>query len=259
MSLDFGFDHAGPYTIMHHQHYQMVDLLILCCRKTMGGLNPHALPYVPSKQQKVPKESTHDQKKNINTVKPPTWHACKKKKGNRCKNINKKKIDKETKIFGNRFSRLREMVEDSQEVMDVLEKAVDKVVHQNENKGKEDEENKYDVDSVETQTLDEEIKKHVDQDKNESFNENVDNNSDETDDEVEVNQSASNEECEYDSYDSEKVRYEHRLMHPDSDSECVVNSECEYSDSDESIVSVASNFELWHNNRVRYIHETCSE
>ena len=236
MSLDFGFDHAGPYTITHHQYYQMVDLLILCCRKTMGGLNPYALPYAPSKQKKVPKESTHDQKKNINIVKPPKWHACKKKKGNRCKNNDKKKIDKETKIFGNRFSRLREMVEDSQEVIDVLEKAVDEDTHQNENKGKEDEENEHDVDSVETQTLDEEIKKHVDQDKNESFmckraaNEKIENIHDNSDENVDDNSSATdgksenaqNECCEESDcdHDSEKERNACHLLHPDSDSDC---------------------------------------
>ena len=80
MSLEFGFEHAGLHTITYHQHYQKGYLLIQNCRKTMGGLNPNALPHVPSKQQKVPKESAYDQKKNINIAKPPKWHACKKKK-----------------------------------------------------------------------------------------------------------------------------------------------------------------------------------
>ena len=202
----------------------------------MGGLNPNALPCAPSKQQKVPKESTYDQKKNINIAKPPKWHACKKKKGNRYKNNNKKKIDKETKIFGNRFSRLREMVADSEEATDALEKAVDKDRHQNENKEKEEEENKYDVDSVETQTLDEEIKKCADQDKNESFickrnlnekieniydnsDENIDDNSSATDNKSEKAQNECYEESDCD-YDSEEERNAWRLSHPESDSDC---------------------------------------
>ena len=91
MNFEFGLEHTGPHAVMHHQHYQMVDLLIQHCRKTMGGLNPNALPCALSKQQKVPKESTCDQKKNINIVKPPKWHACKKKKGNRQKKIIKRR------------------------------------------------------------------------------------------------------------------------------------------------------------------------
>ena len=79
-------------------------------------------------------------------------------------------------------------------------------------------------------------------------NETTENNSNATDADLDVNQNESNEESEY---DSEKERLEHRLMHPDSDSEC--------SDSDESVASVASNFELWNNDRVRCILETYSE
>ena len=152
------------------------------------------------------------------------------------------------------------MVKDCPEVTEVLKKVVEEEKPQNENKDENDIK-KYEVESVEIQTLDEEIRKCKEHDQkiehNVNLNENVDDNSNKTDDkleeeqnaclddELEVNQSISNEEYEY---DSEKERLEYRLLHPDSDSE--------YSDSDES---VASNFELWYNNRVKNTHETYSE
>ena len=200
MSLEFGFEHAGPRAITYHQCYEMADLLIQHCRKTMGGLNLNALPCAPSKEQKVPKESTCDQKKNANIAKPPKWHACRKQKGNRQKNNNKKKIDEESKIFRNQFSQLQEMVEDSQEAMEALEKALDEDRDQTETKEEEDEENKHDVDSVETQTLDEEIKKYVDQDKDESIaceiNENIENIDDNIDENIVDNSSITDDKSE---------------------------------------------------------------
>ena len=84
------------------------------------------------------------------------------------------------------------------------------------------------------QTLDEEIKKHADQDKDESIackiNENIENiddnidenivdNSDATDDKSEEDQNACYEESDCD-YDSEEERNAWRLLHPDSDSDC---------------------------------------
>ena len=42
---DFGF--AGPCTTFHHQCFQMVDLITLNCKRTMNGLNPHALTHEP--------------------------------------------------------------------------------------------------------------------------------------------------------------------------------------------------------------------
>ena len=59
MNFEFGLEHAGMHAVIHHQHYQMVDLLTQCCRQSMGGLNPHALLYVPSEQKNVAKESAH--------------------------------------------------------------------------------------------------------------------------------------------------------------------------------------------------------
>ena len=63
MSLEFA--HAGPRAVAHHQHHQMVDLLTQYCRKAMGGLNPHALPYAPPTQQVVAKESTCNTTHNV--------------------------------------------------------------------------------------------------------------------------------------------------------------------------------------------------
>ena len=142
------------------------------------------------------------------------------------------------------------MVKDSQEAMDALEKAVDKDRYQTETKEEEDEENKHDVDSVEMQTLDKEIKKHADQDKDESIaceiNENIENindsidenivdNSNTTDDKSEEEQNAGYKEsdCEH---DSEEERNAWRLLHPDSDSD--------YSDSETSMGSMCEKWLL---------------
>ena len=266
--------HTGPHTVAHHQYYQMVDLLIQHCRRTMGGLNPHALPHAPPTPQIVT-ESTNNKMNNTKNAEFSKWHACKTKKGRGYKNNNNKKKEKKTKLFGNRFSRLAEMVQDNQEVTDVLETAVDeeinlKMIKENTTR------NAYNVDSADMSMLDAEIQKYVDQDHNEgiqnniNLNENVDDTSNKTD----VNQNESNEESEY---DSETERHECWLAHPDSDSErnedsehdsekerleyrCRLmhqDSDCEY--SDESVASVASNFELWNNDRVRCMLETYSE
>ena len=43
---DFGF--AGPHTTFHHQCFQMVDLMIMHCKRTINWLNPHALLCEPT-------------------------------------------------------------------------------------------------------------------------------------------------------------------------------------------------------------------
>ena len=48
---DFRF--AGPCTISHHQYFKMVDLLIESHTRTMKGLNPHTLPYVPMRNNNI--------------------------------------------------------------------------------------------------------------------------------------------------------------------------------------------------------------
>ena len=40
---DFGF--TGPHTTFHHQHFQMVDLIIMNFKRMVHGLNPCAVPY----------------------------------------------------------------------------------------------------------------------------------------------------------------------------------------------------------------------
>ena len=236
MSLEFGLE--GPYTVMHHQHYQMVDLLMQHCRQTMGGLNPHALPHVPSKNGT--KESACKPKNNKQNVEPSKWHTHKKKKGNRKKNINKNNTVQETKIVGNRFSRLQEMVKDCPEVTEVLKKVVEEEKPQNENDIK-----KYEVESVEIQTLDEEIRKYKERDQkiehNMNLNENIDDNSNKTDDESEEEQNAW---CKEIDYDSEEERNEWRLLHPDeeSDSDCST-----YYESDEE-----EDEEEWFNRKIKW-------
>ena len=248
MSLEFV--HAGPYTVVHHQHYQMVDLLMQCCRKTMGGLNPHALPHAPSAQQIVAEESKNNKRNNNKNVESSKWHAWKTKKGRRYKNNNKNKKEKETKIFSNRFSRLKELAQDNHEVAEVLEKAVDEEKHLNINKV-ENTSNKYDADSADMCTLDAEIQKYVEHDNNEGIqnnrnsNENIDDNSNKTNEESDEEHA-----CEEESkHDSEKERIAWRLLNPDANSD--------YSETDEG--SVESNFELWYNNRTKCKHEFYSE
>ena len=79
MSVEFV--HTGQCTIMHHQYYQMVDLLIEYCRKSIGGLDPHVVPHAPSTSQIVTEERTNKKKNNNNNVESSTWHKCETKKG----------------------------------------------------------------------------------------------------------------------------------------------------------------------------------
>ena len=51
----------GTHTVIHHQHYQMVDLLMQHCRRSMCRLNPHALTHMPKHQEDV--NETADSKK----------------------------------------------------------------------------------------------------------------------------------------------------------------------------------------------------
>ena len=130
----------------------------------MGGLNPYALPYVPPTPQSDT-ESTNNKMNNTKNAESSKWHACKTKKGRGYKNNNNKKKEKKTRLFGNRFSRLAEMVQDKQEITDVLETAVDEEVNLNMIKEKTTR-NACNVDSADMKTLDAETQKHVDQDHN---------------------------------------------------------------------------------------------
>ena len=116
MSVEFV--HTGQHTIIHHQYYQMVDLLIEYCRKSMGGLNPRTMPYAPSTSRIVAEDSENAKKKNNNNVKSSKWNkrynnntaastkwnTCRTNKGRRHKNNNKNIKENNIKNFSNRFS-----------------------------------------------------------------------------------------------------------------------------------------------------------
>ena len=55
---DFG--HAGLHTTFHHQHFQMVNLMILHCNRAINRLNPHELPCAPIEQN-----AKHAEEKNM--------------------------------------------------------------------------------------------------------------------------------------------------------------------------------------------------
>ena len=250
MSLEFGIDHTGPHAVMHHQYYQMVDLLTQCCRRTMCGLNPLALPCTPLQHQDVTKKnSKQKQKDKIQNLEPSKqqWKTHRKKKGKRNPNQHKNQVE-ETKIFGNRFSRLKEMTKNMNEVTEVLWETVKEQnnatnceeIKKNE---KEDAENKNEcnVDSVDINKLDEEIKKYVENDKsmNESSNkivenENIEENID--DNNVEINENEENSDIE--SSDCS-----------DNYGECSENpndyDEEEFYSNSDSEISIESSFEKW--------------
>ena len=137
-------DYSGPHTVMHHQYFQMVDLLMHYVQRSMSGLNPHASPYVPHHQQaqinklneklEEKKKKTSDQP-NMCKEKNDTqgWKMCtNKKQKKRTKNEQPEIV--QTAIDGNRFSFLKNMVGENAEVTQLLQKAVEK---QNKNESNE--------------------------------------------------------------------------------------------------------------------------
>ena len=80
-----GIDDAGPHAVMHHQHYQMVDLLMQCSRRTICGLNPLALPCIPLQHQdaitKNSEQKQKDKKQNLEPSKQK-WNVHSKGKRN---------------------------------------------------------------------------------------------------------------------------------------------------------------------------------
>ena len=234
MSLEFV--HAGTYTVMHHQYYQMVDILMQYCKKSMGGLNPHALPYAPATKQDVGKSNTHDMRNKKSNAKSSTWHACEKKKGRKYANKNKNKIVKETKGVANRFSRLQEMVKDNNELVEAIEKVVeedklrDTSKNENKNETKDDkttnkDATSYDVDKIDESALDDIIQSFATNDRhgneegahNATSNVCSNNNVEGVQIHADWDFNRSNEGSEH---DSEKEREMHYAMHPDSESEC---------------------------------------
>ena len=86
-----GVDFSGSHTVFHHQCFQMVDLLMHCCRRSMHGLNPYALPHVPPQhQEEINKMNAKHEEKDLkpNLAKPTPcngqskqgWKTCTKKK-----------------------------------------------------------------------------------------------------------------------------------------------------------------------------------
>ena len=170
MSLEFA--HAGPYAIMHHQCYQMVDILTQYCKKSMGGLSPCALPYAPTMKQDM-KSNTCEIRNKKNNVKSTAWNTC--EKGRKCnsKNKNHKKINNivEEESMTNRFSRSQQMVGDVNEVTELLQKVVD---NNNNNKNEEKDHNptnkevkSYDADKIDESALDDVIQSCAKNDKKE--------------------------------------------------------------------------------------------
>ena len=67
-AMNNGIDYTGPHAVMHHQCYQMVDLLMQYCRRTMCGLNPHAFPCVPLQHQDVTTKNSKQKQKDKNQI-----------------------------------------------------------------------------------------------------------------------------------------------------------------------------------------------
>ena len=160
------------------------------------------------------------------------------------------------KIFGNRFSRLQETMQDTKEVMDMIEKAVDETNHATINEEKEEsKENMCDADIIDVNTLDAETHKHVENDKQDNNNnelsenktnniekdENIDNNEGSqvpADLDANINEINEDSEC-----DSEKERLAHYELHPDSKSE-YADSESS-SESFDEYSNCPSDFDEW--------------
>ena len=56
--------------VIHHQYYQMVDLLMQNCRQSMSGLNPHSLTHMPKCQDDA--NENEDSKKINKRQKSPS-------------------------------------------------------------------------------------------------------------------------------------------------------------------------------------------
>ena len=68
-----GIDFSGPHTVFHRHCFQMVDLLTRCCRRSMHGLNPCALPHAPPQcQEEINKMNVKHEEKDLkpNLAKP---------------------------------------------------------------------------------------------------------------------------------------------------------------------------------------------
>ena len=103
-NINYGVDFTGPHAVIHHQHHQMVDLLMQYCRRSMCGLYPHVLPHAPSKCQESDKIKGKQKEKEWKpNLSQPTqidgrskqgWKTCNKNKGKKRENITKQNVKK---------------------------------------------------------------------------------------------------------------------------------------------------------------------
>ena len=226
---------AGPCAVIHHHCYQMVDLLTQCCRRSMCGLNPHALPHVPQHQAEV--NEIEDLTK-IRKKKPfdQGWKKQRnKKRTNNNKNDNHAAKDK--KIDVNQFQRLQKMVGDMTEVTALLTEVAkdDACTVKNRKKTIEKKINPCHVDYVQMDELNDLIDNQCEKKEN-GLNKTL---------EKKDVKSIAKHECESDNKQSSNSEGESHFYPEESDF-------YETSSSEEG--SVPSNFEDWHNNK-RTRHE----
>ena len=71
---DFWF--TGPHTTFHHQHFQMVDLMIMNFKRRMCGLSPCAVPYEPERHNdNMSSEIEEELKVKVEEWIKPTEHV----------------------------------------------------------------------------------------------------------------------------------------------------------------------------------------
>ena len=121
----YGSD-SGLHTVIHHQHHQVVDLLTQHFRRSMCGLNPYALPYMPQYQEDM--NETKESKKINKRQKIPSDQGWKKqrntKRHNNVKNNNITEKERQINTNINQFQRLQALVGDMTEVTSVLTEVV---------------------------------------------------------------------------------------------------------------------------------------
>ena len=256
---------SGLHTVIHHQCYQMVDLLIQHFRRSMCGLNPYALPYMP--QHKEDMNETEESKKTNKRQKIPFDQGWKKQRNTkRCNNVKNNNItekEREINANANQFQRLQALVGDMTEVTSVLTEVAknDACAGNNNKKTIEKKVNSHHVDDIQMDVLndliDDKIEKKDDSLKKtsgEKIAKSMKKCKHESDDkEHEKEHESDNKKscyeesaCDYDSYDSEKERNECYLFQPNSDSDC--------SDSE---TSVGSSYEKWLNKKTNRMKGEC--
>ena len=72
---DFWF--AGPHATFHHHFFQMVNLMMLHCKRTMNGLNPHEFQH----------EATENNAKHVEENNSPIKGEIKEQEQSRIKKL----------------------------------------------------------------------------------------------------------------------------------------------------------------------------